>query len=114
MPATLRFLPLSMPTFTRPAISLQQAVAETPTLAHLSRLATESAARLAVLRPLLPPALRPLVQAGAPEGDAWTLLAPHQAAAAKLRQLAAALQAALAAAGHPVSTLRVKVAQPLR
>jgi len=54
------------------------------------------------------------VQAGAPEGDAWTLLAPHQAAAAKLRQLAPALQAALAAAGHPVSTLRVKVAQPLR
>ena len=45
---------------------------------------------------------------------AWTLLAPHNAAAAKLRQLAPALQAALAAAGHPVSTLRVKVAQPLR
>ena len=99
---------------TRPAISLQQAVAEAPTLAHLSRLAAESAARLAVVRPLLPPALRPLVQAGAPEGEAWTLLAPHYAAAAKLRQLAPALQAALAVAGHPVRTLRIKVAQARR
>ena len=99
---------------TRPAISLQQAVAEAPTLAHLSRLAAESAARLAVVRPLLPPALRPLVQAGAPEGEAWTLLAPHNAAAAKLRQLAPALQAARAVAGHPVRTLRIKVAQARR
>ena len=49
-----------------------------------------------------------------PEGEAWTLLAPHNAAAAKLRQLAPALQAALAVAGHPVRTLRIKVAQARR
>ena len=96
----------------RPTLTLQQAVAQAPTLAHLSRLASESAARLAVVRAALPPGLRGLVQPGAPEGEAWTLLVPHNAAAAMLRQLAPALLAALTAAGHPVQTLRVKVARP--
>ena len=58
---------------------------------------------------VLPPALRTLVQAGAPDADGWTLLAPHNAAAAKLRQLAPALLAALDGAGHPVNAIRVKV-----
>ncbi|WP_307776780.1 hypothetical protein [Ottowia beijingensis] len=61
---------------TRTALTLQQAVAQAPTLARLSELAAESAARLAIVRPLLPPALRTLVQAGAPDADGWTLLAP--------------------------------------
>ncbi len=74
-------------------------------------MAAESAARLAVILPVLPPALRPLVRAGAPDGDAWTLLVPHNSAAAKLRQLAPALVSALSAAGHPVATIRIKVAR---
>ena len=94
---------------TRTALTLQQAVAQAPTLARLSELAAESAARLAIVRPLLPPALRTLVQAGAPDADGLTLLAPHNAAAAKLRQLAPALLAALDGAGHPVNAIRVKV-----
>lgn len=98
----------------RSALSLQQAVAEAPALARLSEQVAEGAVRLAVLRPLLPAGLRDAVRPGAPAPDAFSLLVPHNAAAAKLRQLAPALQAALAAAGHPVSTLRVKVAQPLR
>ena len=52
---------------------------------------------------------RTLVQAGAPDADGLTLLAPHNAAAAKLRQLAPALLAALDGAGHPVNAIRVKV-----
>ena len=40
---------------TRTALTLQQAVAQAPTLARLSELAAESAARLAIVRPLLPP-----------------------------------------------------------
>ncbi|MDO5690856.1 MAG: hypothetical protein Q4G70_00025 [Pseudomonadota bacterium] len=93
----------------KPALTLQQAVAQAPTLARLSELAAESALRLAVIRPLLPPALRELVRPGAPEPDAWALLVPHNAAAAKLRQLVPALQQALATAGHPVATIRIKV-----
>ena len=96
----------------RPALSLQQAVAEAPTLAHLSAQAAESAARLAVVRPLLPAALRDVVKPGAPAPEAWGLLVPHNAAAAKLRQLLPALMAALVAAGHPVPAIRVKVVRP--
>ena len=43
---------------------------------------------------------------------AWGLLVPHNAAAAKLRQLLPALMAALEAAGHPVPAIRVKVLRP--
>lgn len=96
----------------RTALTLQQALDEAPTLARLSRLAAESTARLDVVRPLLPPGLRELVRAGAAlEGD-WCLLVPHNAAAAKLRQMAPALLAALRSHGHAVETLRVKVARP--
>ena len=101
-----------MTTPSRTALTLQQAVAQAPTLARLSELAAESAARLNVLRPLLPPALRTLVQAGAPDTEGWTLLVPHNAAAAKLRQLIPTLEAALSAAGHPVAAIRVKVLRP--
>ena len=76
-----------MTSSTRTTLTLQQAVAQAPTLARLSELASESGARLAIIQPLLPPALRPLVRPGAPEPDAWALLVPHNAAAAKLRQL---------------------------
>ncbi len=96
----------------RTALTLQQAVAQAPTLARLSELVAESAARMAIVRPLLPPALRPLVQAGAPDTEGWTLLVPHNAAAAKLRQLVPALEAALSAAGHSVAAIRVRVLRP--
>lgn len=100
-----------MTSSTRTTLTLQQAVAQAPTLARLSELASESGARLAIIQPLLPPALRPLVRPGAPEPDAWALLVPHNAAAAKLRQLTPTLVSALAAAGHPVASLRIKVAR---
>jgi hypothetical protein len=92
-------------------ISLQDAVGSAPTLARLSQRAAESAARLRAVQPLLPPGLRPLVRPGGIDEAGWCLLAPHNAAAAKLRQLIPALLLALQAAGHPVSAIRVKVAQ---
>lgn len=98
-----------MTSSTKTALTLQQAVAQAPTLARLGELASLSATWLQIIRPQLPPALRALVQAGAPDTDGWTLLVPHNAAAAKLRQLAPALARALADAGHPVAAIRVKV-----
>ena len=59
--------------------------------------------------PLLPPALRELVRPGPIEGESWCLLVPHNAAAAKLRQLAPALLDRLRATGRSVSTIRIKV-----
>ena len=94
------------------AISVLQAVDESPTLAQLSRLARQSASRLALVRPVLPPALRALVQPGAPQPDSWCLLVPHAAAAAKLRQLMPRMIQALDDGGEPVQTIRIKVMQP--
>lgn len=97
----------------KPALSLQQAVDSAPTLARLARMASESSARLAVVRPLLPAGLRDLVKPGLAEADAWCLLVPHNAAASKLRQLAPALLARLQAHGYALQSIRIKVERGL-
>ena len=94
------------------AVPVLQAVDESPTLAHLSQLVRQSSARLALVRPVLPPALRALVRPGAPTPDAWCLLVPHASAAAKLRQLMPSMLRALEDGGEPVQTIRIKVMQP--
>jgi ethanolamine ammonia-lyase small subunit len=53
--------------------------------------------------------LRSLIQSGGVEGDAWCLLVPNSAVAAKLRQTLPALCAHLRAKGWDVNTIRVKV-----
>ena len=95
------------------AISLQEAVDRAPTLSQLSRLAADSAARLELVRPLLPPGMRNAVRAGGLDELGWCLLVPHNAAAAKLRQLVPAMLAKLQAADRPVSGIRIKVVRAL-
>lgn len=93
--------------------TMQQAMNESPMLARLMQMAGESAARLEVIRPLLPVALRKAVRAGPVEEDGtWCLLVAHAAAAAKLRQLAPALLAALRSKGHAVEHIRFKIQPP--
>ena len=91
------------------AISVQQATQESPTLAHLSALTGDSRDRLQALESLIPPALRPSLQAGPIEGSSWCLLVEGNAAAAKVRQLLPALQAHLRSRGWDVATIRLKV-----
>jgi hypothetical protein len=93
------------------AIRLQDAVEHAPALARLARMAAESARRLQIVQPALPAGLRELVRAGALDETGWCLLVPHNAAAAKLRQLMPALLRHLQDAGQPVSAIRVKVGQ---
>jgi hypothetical protein len=93
------------------AIRLQDAVQGAPALARLAQRAAESAARLQTVRPLLPAGLRELIRAGPLDDTSWCLLAPHNAAAAKLHQLLPALQRHLQAAGQPVGAIRVKIQQ---
>jgi len=95
------------------AIRLQDAVDQAPTLARLSQLAAESALKLQIVQPLLPPMLRALVQPGPIDEAGWCLLVPHNAAAAKLRQLSPALISRLRDTGHPVEAIRVKIARPV-
>ncbi len=98
-PPTRRFHP----------VTLQQAAEESPTLAALASLARESGERLQAVQGLIPPALRPAVQAGPIEGTEWCLVVKGNAAAAKLRQLLPMLAGRLRAKGWPVEVIRLKV-----
>lgn len=91
------------------SVSLQQASDASPTLARLSELARESRARLQAITPLLPPALRPGIQAGPIDAGNWCLLLDNNATAAKIRQLLPALEAQLRTKGWPTTAIRLKV-----
>jgi hypothetical protein len=89
--------------------TLEQVVDSAPTLAHLSAMARDTQNRLKAIAPLLPASLRSLIQSGGVEDDAWCLLVPNSAVAAKLRQTLPALCAHLRTQGWNVQTIRIKV-----
>lgn len=91
------------------SVTLQQATLDSPTLARLSELATDSVARLQAVMPLIPAALRATVKAGPIDGASWCLLLENNAAAAKMRQLLPALESHLRSKGWSVDTIRLKV-----
>ncbi|MDR0274088.1 MAG: DUF721 domain-containing protein [Burkholderiaceae bacterium] len=94
------------------SMPLRQAMDEAPTLARLAAVARQSQARLQIARTLVPPELGAQLKAGALEDGVWTLLAPHSAAAAKLRQLLPQLVLTLEHADLAVQNIRVKVTRP--
>ena len=102
-----------MPPFTNPrqAVPVATALDGAAGLAPLRERLAESSARLEIIRPLLPPALRASVVAGPIDASQWCLLVPNSAAAAKLRQLLPALRLALEAHGRPVAGIRIRVHQ---
>jgi len=89
--------------------TLEQVVDSAPGLAQFSAVARDTQNRLKAIAPLLPASLRSLVQSGGVEEDAWCLLVPNSAVAAKLRQTLPALCAHLRNKGWNVNTIRVKV-----
>jgi hypothetical protein len=91
------------------ALSVQQAAMGSPTLAHLSELTQESAARLQAIAPLLPSPLRAAISAGPINGSEWCLLVKTPAAAAKIRQMLPALQSLLCQKGFEVNSIRLKI-----
>ena len=91
------------------AVTVQQASAESPTLAKLTALTRDSSDRLKAIELLIPASLRTAVQAGPIDGDNWCLLVKSNAAAAKIRQLLPALQAHLRSRGWEVNAIRLKV-----
>ena len=92
-----------------PPFTLQQAAEGSPTLASLIARARDAGERLRAVEGLIPPAMRPAVQAGPAEGDVWCLLVNGSAAAAKLRQLTPLLKVRLRNKGWEVSNIRIKV-----
>jgi len=91
------------------AVSLLEAAEASPTLASLAARARDSADRLTAVLDLVPPDMRPTLQAGPAEGDTWCLLVNGSAAAAKLRQLTPLLKVRLRNKGWEVSNIRIKV-----
>ncbi len=89
--------------------TLEQVLDSAPGLAQFSAVARDTQNRLKAIAPLLPASLRPLVQSGGVEDDAWCLLVPNSAVAAKLRQTLPALCAHLRTKGWNVNSIRVKV-----
>jgi len=91
------------------AVTLQQAADASPMLAQLAALTRESSERLKAVESLVPPALRPALQAGPIEGTTWCIMVKSNAAAAKLRQLLPAMQAHLRSKGWQVNVIRLKI-----
>ena len=91
------------------SITLMQATQESPTLARLTQLSTESLARLKAIQPLIPTALQASVKAGPIDGPVWCLILDNTATAAKIRQLLPAIQSLLRVEGWEVNLIRLKV-----
>lgn len=91
------------------SITLMQATQESPTLARLTQLSTESLARLKAIQPLIPTALQASVKAGPIDGPVWCLILDNTATAAKIRQLLPAIQSLLRVEGWEVNSIRLKV-----
>lgn len=91
------------------AITLQQASQESPTLSMLTALTRDSSERLRAIEKLIPPSLRPALQAGPIDGTSWCLLVRSNAAAAKIRQLLPAFEAHLRSRGWEVNSIRLKI-----
>lgn len=89
--------------------ALADALAASEPLARLTERLRQSRARFSLIEPLLPPAMRAAVQPGPIDEASFCLLATSSAVAAKLRQLAPQLQAALAAQGLGEPPIRVKL-----
>ncbi len=94
----------------REAVSVVQAVQRAPSLAGLALLAERSAKCLKLVTPLIPPLMRPAVQAGLLDEGQWCLIVANSAVAAKLRQLLPALAAHLRTHGQEVNGIRIKIA----
>lgn len=103
------YILMNLPQGPRPAVSFSQAIDNSPPLARLAGMVRESGELLKSIESLLPPAIRPAVNAGPIDGEVWCLLVAGNAAAAKLRQLLPVLQARLQGQGHKITTIRLKV-----
>ena len=86
------------------SFTVLQASMDSPTLARLVDLSAQSSACLRCIATLLPPGLRPGVQAGPIEGQVEST-----AMAAKLRQLQPSMLERLAHGGYDITAIRLKV-----
>ena len=89
--------------------SVTQILDGATSLSQLQALARDGQNRLQAILPLVPVTMRSLVQSGGIDGEAWCILVPNSAMAAKLRQFLPSLCAHLRTKGWNVQTITVKV-----
>ena len=92
-----------------PTLAMREALDRSEPLGQLLHRLHEARARFEAVADALPPNLREDVRPGPVDTDGWTLLAAHNAAAAKLRQLLPHLQQRLQQAGWQPTSIRVRV-----
>lgn len=90
-------------------VTILEASKDSPSLARLIELASDSVARLKAIELLIPGSLRTTVKAGPIEGAVWCLILDNNAAAAKIRQILPALESHLRTKGWDVNSIRLKV-----
>ena len=91
------------------SVTLIQATQESPVLARLTELSTDSLARLKAIQPMIPVALQASIKAGPIDGPVWCLILDNNATAAKIRQLLPSIESLLRAKGWEVNSIRLKV-----
>lgn len=91
------------------AVTVHQAVENSPALGRLAELVKDSSARLDAIKYLIPTALHSAVKAGPIDGQTWCLLVNGNSAAAKLRQLIPLLLSRLTTLGWEVTSIRLKI-----
>ena len=99
---------------TAPALTLRQALDNSPALGRLTAQIEDSNARLKAIESLIPEGLRAAVKAGPIDGEVWCLLINGNAAAAKMRQLMPLVQSRLIGKGWKVTSIRLKILMPRR
>ena len=97
-----------MPSPTR-ALSLEEALGQSPIFARLGETARRSRDMLAAIAAVIPPALHSRIQPGPLEEGTWCLIVDGAAAAAKIRQLVPLFLQRLEHRSPPVLSIRIKV-----
>lgn len=92
--------------------TVNQAVQSSPVLASMVERVALSQALLRAVLPHVPASLHSQMAAGPVDEGVWCILISNPAVATKLRHLRPNLLAAVQAAGHPVSDIRLKIRKP--
>jgi hypothetical protein len=92
--------------------TVNQAVQASPVLASMFERVAYSQNLLSLVLPQVPTSLHGQMAAGPVDEGVWCILITNPAVATKLRHLRPNLLAAVQAAGHPITEIRLKIRKP--
>lgn len=92
--------------------TVNQAVQASPVLASMFERVALSQSLFSLVLPHVPKPLHAQMAAGPVDEGVWCILISNPAVATKLRHLRPNLLAAVQAAGHPITDIRLKIRKP--